>query len=453
MSSGSATTVTAPAVAIRAEGDAGEAPQEQHENRRDGDSVEDREPGGAAVGPRHEPVQRGERPDGEVGVVRHPPVPIRHPLPVVVRDRERDEELGGGDPEARPDRSVGRGERDEQLRERERQERVGRDRQDVDADEGADEQAAEAVDVLHREARPAAVLRLAPERQPERDDDAEHDVRRDAGGARRVPDRRARAQVHGGISRVARAQASFSTISPLSGDEAAGDAARVEPLRPARRRAGSRSSRRRPRPRHVAPDAVTCSQGDSLGHARRRVDQVRAARGGAARRETAGHDPDRAAGRQRDVDRATHREVAADRDEAGDVERVTASSTASALTTPFRSSARPGGRESIRPGDDHFPPPAAQRRIDESLGLGGDVERGLQRAREELRDEKHSAPRRVHARQLRLRPEQAERLLPAFEHCGDRRRIAAGDRDVAAHGAGPVHRAGAHDVELATGGA
>ena len=237
-----------------------EAPHEQRDDARDGDSVEDREPRDAAVGSRHQPVEEARRPDREVEVVRLPPEAIRQPLPVVVRDRERDEELGGGDPEAGPERAVGRRERDEELDERERQERVDRDGQDVDADQRADEQAAEAVDVLDREARPAAALRLASEREPEADDDAEDDVRRDARRARRVPDRRARAHVHAAPPPSRCATQAFSTISPSTRDEAAGDAALVEP-RPARvRRAGSRPSRRRPRRGSVAPEAVTCSQ-------------------------------------------------------------------------------------------------------------------------------------------------------------------------------------------------
>ena len=56
-------------------------------------------------------------------------------------------------------------------------------------------------------------------------------------------------------------------------------------------------------------------------------------------------------------------------------------------------------------------------------------------------------------RQLRLRPKQAERLLPALEHSGDGCRITACNRDLAAHGAEPVHSVDAHEVELATGGA
>src|SRR5207302_1641661 len=47
---------------------------------------------------RHEPVQRRERPDGEVHVVRFAPEPVRQPLSVVVGDRQRYEKLGGGDP-------------------------------------------------------------------------------------------------------------------------------------------------------------------------------------------------------------------------------------------------------------------------------------------------------------------------------------------------------------------
>ena len=87
--------------------------------------------------------------------MRAPPEAIGQPPPVVVRDREREQQLGGGDAETRPERPVARRERDDQLGEREGEKRVGGDRKHVNADERPDEKAAEAMDLLDGEARPA----------------------------------------------------------------------------------------------------------------------------------------------------------------------------------------------------------------------------------------------------------------------------------------------------------
>jgi len=56
---------------------------------------------------------------------------------------------------------------------------------------------------------------------------------------------------------------------------------------------------------------------------------------------------------------------------------------------------------------------------------------------------------RSHLRQLGLRAEEAERRLPALEQSGHRGGLAAGDHDVAAHGAKAFR---VHDVELETAG-
>src|SRR5215472_3499117 len=334
--------------ARRAQHVAAEAPEEQHEHGRDGDAVEDRQPGGSPVGSGHQPVQRGERPDGEVEVVRSSPEPVRQPAAVVVRDREREQEFGRRDPESRPERPVARGEGDEQLDEREGQERVGGDRQDMDADERADEKTTEAVDVLEREARPAPILSLAAEREPEADDDAEHDVGGGSRRARRVPDRRARAHVHAGTSWVERAQVSFSTIRPST------------PMkRPARPRASSHSgpcsSSRKPvfaatsAARQLAPDAVTCDQHESLGRPvsgstrcapREAVPLV--ARPPVTTRTAP------PAGSATSTPPRTARSPPTET-KPGPSSTATASSTASAFTTPFRSRASPGGRRSIHP--------------------------------------------------------------------------------------------------------
>ena len=328
---------------------AAEAPDEQHEDARDGDPVEDRQPRGAAVGARHQTVHRCEAPDREVEVVRLPPEAVRQPLPVVVRDREGEQELGGGDPEPRPERPVARRERDEQLGEREGEERVGRDGQDVDADEGAHEQAAEAVDVLHREARPAAALRLAAEREPEADDDAEDDVRRDARGARRVPDGRARASracLHRLLALLPDAR---SRRSRRRRRRSARDPARVEPVRPVGRRAGSRPSRRRrrrgssrrtqspaPSTKSLAlPVAVStrCAPRDAVPLVARPPETTRIAP---------------PAGSATSTGPRTARSPPTET-KPGPSRAAAASSTASAFTTPLRSSASPGGRESMPP--------------------------------------------------------------------------------------------------------
>ena len=101
--------------ARRAQDEATEAPEEQYEDARDRCAVDEREPPCSTVGAGHEAVQRGERPDREVEVVRGAPEPVWQTSPVVVRDREREQQLGRGDAEPRPERTVGGRERDEQL--------------------------------------------------------------------------------------------------------------------------------------------------------------------------------------------------------------------------------------------------------------------------------------------------------------------------------------------------
>src|SRR5215468_8902257 len=73
---------------------AAEAPDEQSDDARDRKSIEDRQPRCATVGPRHQSVYRGETPDGEVEVVRLAPEAVGQSLPIVVRDRERHQQLG-----------------------------------------------------------------------------------------------------------------------------------------------------------------------------------------------------------------------------------------------------------------------------------------------------------------------------------------------------------------------
>ena len=193
-------------------------------------------------------MDRGEPPDGEVEVVRLPPEAVREPLPVVVRDREGDEQLGGGDPQPCPDRPVGRGERHEQLGEGEGQERVGRDRRGRGSPMSEPTRRPPKRWTSSTEKRGQRRLcALPPSASPSADDEAEDDVCRDARGAGRVPDRWVRGHVHAGTACVAPAQAPFSTISPSRPTKRPGIATLVEPRRARGRRAGSRPSRRRRR--------------------------------------------------------------------------------------------------------------------------------------------------------------------------------------------------------------
>jgi hypothetical protein len=79
-------------------------------------AVEERDhPRSAAVGAAPETMQRGCDPDDEVPVVGGPPPPPRYAVAVVVRDREREQELGRDDAEGSPERAVVGGERDRKL--------------------------------------------------------------------------------------------------------------------------------------------------------------------------------------------------------------------------------------------------------------------------------------------------------------------------------------------------
>ena len=268
----------------------------------------------AAVRAGHHAVERGERPHGEVEVVRQPPEAVRQPRAVVVRDREREQQLRGGDAETGPERPVGRRERDEQLRERERED-TSRPRSPATwiADERADEQAAEAVDVLDREARPAPALRLAAHRHSEQTTTVSTTYAA-------TPEARAAYQIAG-----------LELTCTLHGSARPGVV--LDDLAVAARRNGPgcrarRATRARPSPRRnatfaatsaarqLAPDAVTCSHGESLGAPVR--GSTRCAPREAVPLVARPPATTRIAPpcRQRDVDRAAHRDVAAGRDEA-----------------------------------------------------------------------------------------------------------------------------------------
>ena len=89
-----------------------------------------------------------------------------------------------------------RRERNDERPEREREPRVDRHRHDVNRDEAADEEPAEAMNVLDREARPASERFFAAIVRPSTTTPLSEKVRGDPGGARRVPVDRARGQMH-----------------------------------------------------------------------------------------------------------------------------------------------------------------------------------------------------------------------------------------------------------------
>ena len=131
-------------------------PQRQ-ESRDDcgGRRVDGEQPGRAAIGSRRDPVHGRGEPDDEVEVVRAPPEAVRKGLPVVVRHRERNEQLGRDHAEGDRDRPVGRRAGNQDVGQRERQVAVDQQRAHVDEDERPREQADEAVHVLERETQPA----------------------------------------------------------------------------------------------------------------------------------------------------------------------------------------------------------------------------------------------------------------------------------------------------------
>jgi hypothetical protein len=277
-------------------------------------------------------------------------------------------------------------------------------------------------------------------------DEAEDDVRGDAGCAGRVPiagleltcmhallrratSRRSRAPRRP-ATRIVRDSARLSHSGPRSPNRKAAFAATSAEAGCARRG-------------HLLPARLARLTG-------RRIDEVRAARRRATRRETARDHADGATGRKRDVDRTAHSDVPADRHKPRLPGVAAASSTASALATPFRSARAQRTREQpSRDGD--LRPAAAERRLDRP-SVSRRRRAQLQRAREEPRNGDNQRRRGVDAGELRLRPEEAERVLPALEDLGHPRRITARKGDVAAHRAEPLHRRGAHDVEETTGG-
>ena len=95
------------------------------------------------------------------------PDAVRQPSAVVIRDREREQELRRDDAQCDPQRPVAGEKRDDDRPDRKRQPGIDRDREDVNRDEAADEQADEPVDVLDHEPRPAGKRLLAGHRQAE----------------------------------------------------------------------------------------------------------------------------------------------------------------------------------------------------------------------------------------------------------------------------------------------
>ena len=148
------------------------APEDQRDDGRRRGRVEEEQPRRVAVGAAPDPVQRRGGPDGEVEVVRPAPVTIRDAAPVVVRERQRDEQFGGGDVQARPQRAVARGERNQELY-RGRTAGTSRSRSSARGSRrrSPDEQAAEAVHVLDRESSatcPSAPFPPSPGRRSRR---------------------------------------------------------------------------------------------------------------------------------------------------------------------------------------------------------------------------------------------------------------------------------------------
>src|SRR5438105_5952790 len=352
----------------------------QARNDGGGADVEGERPRRAAVGPGRDPVHEREQPDREVQVVRLPPEAVRKGLPVVVRHRERNEQLGRDHAECDRDRPVGRRAGNQDVGQRERQVAVDQQRAHVDEDERPGEQADEAVHVLEREARPAGQLGLPRKQQPENDGAREQRVREDSTGALDVPD------VVGGEDHAAAEssvrQAWLATM-----------------VSPARKRPASPRSSNQDRPSSESRKAafaatsaptqdpaatVTSSQRDSAGRPVRgsirwcwtapprrheRFVLPLVAIPPASRRSV----PSPARPTTEPPRTATSPPAET---KASPAVSFSAASTASDLTTPLRSSTVPGGRASRRP----------ERRSDRHLpGVGGPGGRSSSPSREKSR--------------------------------------------------------------------
>ncbi len=96
---------------------------------------------------------------------------------------------------------------------------------------------------------------------------------------------------------------------------------------------------------------------------------------------------------KRDVDRAAHGDVAAGRDEALVVDQLRGGVDGERLHDAVEVERDAGRAREDAAGEPHLAPAPAQRRIDEAVRLGGDLERDLERAREERRDRDDRARR------------------------------------------------------------
>jgi hypothetical protein len=187
-----------------------QAPGEQAADGTGGADVERRRPLGSGIGAGEEPVHDGERPHGEVQVVRAAPEAVRKPASIAVRDREREQELGRDDSERGREGTVRSGAGNHQLCERERHVSIDEQCENVQRDERAGQQAEEAVHVLDREARPVAQLRAAGEGETGQDGEGQEPERDEPAGSGGVPlDERHAAAVTGVI---ASRQQAFATI-------------------------------------------------------------------------------------------------------------------------------------------------------------------------------------------------------------------------------------------------
>src|SRR5207253_1433236 len=175
-----------------------------------------------------------------------------------------EEQFRGDDAERGPDRAVGGNQRNHQRGQREREVGVDRDRRDVQDQEGADEDAAETMNVFQGEPGPVLHRLLAGHQQPDRHVRRQEDVRDHAAGTSGVPVDRARGQMHGADSPMLVRHAAFAVTSSSAVRNRAGI-----PFRSSH--AGPRSLSRKPAfaamsaARHEAPHTVTWDQGVSAG--------------------------------------------------------------------------------------------------------------------------------------------------------------------------------------------
>src|SRR4051812_2650488 len=155
------------------------------------------QPRAMAVGAPGNPVPRPPYPKGEGRVVRAPPGGVRKDAAAQpVRDRDRQHQLGGDDPESHPRGPVPRDEWDHERLQGKRQVAVDRDGDDVDDDERAGRECREAMHVLDRDARPQLHAAPAGHLEPQQDDRRQKHERHDAAGARGVPRHGAARQMH-----------------------------------------------------------------------------------------------------------------------------------------------------------------------------------------------------------------------------------------------------------------